>query len=125
VGSVETDDLVGSAVLWVKSPARADSYGRIKLEAKEEIPCRWIDSEYQATSGNSDAKSVTATVFVDRRIELGSIMAKGTLAQLSEIPSNRDLHEVIRYTEVPDVKGRAVRRSVTLAKYNDILPDAA
>lgn len=90
----------------------ANNYGEDRVGAPEEIMARW---EYGSHDSN---------VFVDRQIDLGSILWRGTLADYeasSALPSG--LVQVVEYMEVPDIKNQRAERSVLVKKWmNRLVP---
>ena len=100
-----------------------DRYGKAKVNAAVEINVRWEQGINFAQVPETTKQQITATIYVDQQIPLGSILWKGTLANLPASPTG--LVQVLDYGGVPDVKGRYVRRLVHVGKYNDTLPEVA
>jgi hypothetical protein len=116
--AVEVSDLNQKAVLWANNGT--DDYGDPKIGAPVEISVNWSWNEDAQESPTGGPVAIVGTVAVDRRIKLKSLLWLGRLAELPE--TKADLCQVIGYSEVPDVKGRNPRRSVTIARYSNTLP---
>jgi hypothetical protein len=116
--AIEVQNLNQKAVLWAASSY--DNFGCYQVTSPVEIDCRWEESRKQSASPENTVIAIVATAFVDREIAAGSILWKGSLSDLPTSPTG--LKEVVDYEEVPDLKGRNVQRTVTLARYNEQLP---
>jgi hypothetical protein len=121
MSKIETQDRYQKAVLWQSSGY--DDYGKYLRLAPIELSVRWEEGRRQSSSPEDTVIAIDATVFVDREIPIGSIMWKGKQKDLPASPTG--LKEVVSYKEVPDIKGRVSQRSVSLARYNEQLPDLA
>lgn len=119
--SIETDCLTQKAVLWPKYLG-ADQFGRQRIADPIEIDSRWEFGVNLSNTAIERAENVTATVFVDRKIDNGAILWKGSLEDLPDYPE--DLVEVLSYEEVPDIKGEEVQRTVVVGAYANRLPQA-
>lgn len=117
---METGNLTQKAVLWAANGF--DSYGEPKVDAGVEISVRWEDGRGEVTDAKGNAIAYDATVTVDRRITVGSIMWLGKLADYA---STETKLRVVSFSEVPDVKGQNKWREVLLARLSDELPDLA
>lgn len=109
------------AVLWAANGY--DDYGQPEVDAAIEITVRWETGLREAIGPQGGPIAFDGLAVVDREIAVGSIMWLGALAALPS-PAT-DLKQVVDYTETPDIKARAIRRTVKLAKYSDTLPDLA
>lgn len=116
---LETDDLRQFAVLWPASPNAAKD-GRKQVRQPVEIPVRWEWGLKLNVASPDGTEKMIATVFIDRRITIGSILRKGKKEDLPSIVD--DLTQVLDYKEVPDIKGRHARRLVMLGLFGDDLP---
>lgn len=109
------------AVLWEVSGV--DDYGRRTVSAAEEVMVRWESSTPQPSNPRSNAVHADAIAVVGQAIAVDSIMWLGALDDVADPPV--DLMVVVDYSEVPDVKGRKIRRVVQLRRYSDSLPTIA
>ena len=120
---IEIQNLNQKAVLWMSSGV--DNYGKFVVTNPVEIACRWEEKRHQSMASDNTVIAADSTVYVDRLIKQGSILWKGTLKEwvnLLTTTAPRWLKEVTAYNEIPDIKGRKVQRTVTLAHYNEQLP---
>lgn len=115
----ETDFLDQKAVLWLKSTY--DAAGEQVVSEPIEISVRWEADRREILGPNETPIASTAVVMVDRNIPEGSIMWQGELTSLPD-ELTEGIHEVVAYSEVPDLKGRNFQRTVILAKYKGELP---
>lgn len=114
-----TTGLTGYAVLWVASP-NMSQHSREQVRPPKEIRVRW-EWGLKLNVGSPDgSEKMTATVYVDREITIGSILRKGRQQDLPSVVD--DLTQVLDYKEIPNVKGRFARRLVMLGLYGDDLP---
>lgn len=124
--ALEESDFINTAVLWPASSY--DRYGQLVMQdVGREIECRWVEGTISAGGPQSDTQGAIAQVYVGEAIDLGSIMWKGTLADLppdgdftNEI--NQPL-EVDDYHELEDIRGDAARRWVDLTSFRSALPE--
>jgi len=114
----EKRDLKQKAVLWVYS-GRND-YGEPIVKSPVEINVRWEKGMKESVDAEGETIGISDIAIVDRYIPIGSIMWLGALSDLPDSPT--DLRYVADYKEVPDIKGRNVRRQVALRRYSDQLP---
>jgi hypothetical protein len=123
--STRTRSLKQKAVLWPATndgdAADYNDYGERKLDAKEEIICRWEIKTTESLDPQGQTVAFSETVYVDKAIIEGSIMWKGELCNLPATPTN--LRRVEAYEELPDIKGKNPLRMVRLMKYSDELPE--
>lgn len=113
------------AVLWEAS-GNVDSYGVPLLEAPVDIKVRWNKVRAQARDQAGNPTNIDATVVVDRVVPVGSRMWLGTHEDFLGTGSSggtTEVMEVVRYEETPDVKARASRKMVYLARYKDAQGD--
>lgn len=120
---METADLHQKAMLWEFSGH--DRYQQT-VSSGVELNVRWEDKREETVDAEGRTVAVEATVVVDQKITVGSIMWKGKETDLPDpVTDVTDLKIVVAYNETPDIKGRNIRRTVKLARYNDTLPTIA
>lgn len=113
------------AVLWARTGT--DDYGQPIVAAPVEIDVRWdgpTRREVLDAQGNTIA--IDAEVSCIQTIKVGSVMWLGKLTDwygTGSAGTEVGLMEVKLYREVPDIKGREIRRTVSLMRLNDTLPD--
>lgn len=120
---LETSELNQKALLWVANGT--NDQGEPKVDAKVEINVRWEEGRAQGVDDSGTPIAIDATVVVDRVIVVKSIMWLGSEEDLTTNPPTSDLMQVLGNGKVPDIKGRNFRRTVTLKKFSDTLPDLA
>lgn len=115
------------AVLWPF--VSHDENGEPLVGDPVELTVRWEKGLSQEITPNTNPIAVTATIWVDREIENGSMMRIGSLDEVTgtgtgtEAPPVPDeILEVVDYQEIPDIKGRVFERVVLCQKYADGLP---
>lgn len=116
---LETSDLHQKAVLWPF--LNYDRFGQpVVSDDHEEIPVRWEWGHREMLDSKGNTIGVDAVVVVDRRITLGSNL---WLGESQDVPAGtsftserNELCQVIFYSEIPDIKGREVRRLVGLIR---------
>jgi len=127
--TLETSSRLQKAVYWEASGV--DNHGCPKLKAPIEVDVRWeqvartvLHDDSFNLSNPGKMVAIVAEVIVDRKMPQGSVLWLGELADLVGTGSSiQDLCEVCFYEEVPDLKGRNIRRSVTLMRSRDVLYD--
>lgn len=111
------------AVLWAKGGY--DGYGQPTAAEPVELSVRWVQRRAEMLDPQGNTITVDATVVVDREVAVGGVMWEGELEDWYDTGSagqDSGLHRVAAYQETPDVKGRAVRRTVGLLRHRDTLP---
>ena len=117
-----------TAVLW---PERGfDNNGHVKVGSPVEIQVRWNTQRTTALDPQGNKIAVDATVVVGQKIGVGSVLFKGELADWVGTGSGSagagdELMQVATFSEVPDLKGRNVRRVAGLVWFRDTLPELA
>lgn len=117
--SLETDDLKQDAVLWEADAV--DDDGERTIKAAVALKVRWEDSQGTIQDGQGDNVTFDATVFVDRVIPKESVLYLGTETEF-DADTDRDLYRVVSNSSIPDIKARAFRRVVNLARLSGALP---
>ena len=115
----EVLNLTDHAVLWAASDV--DYYGMGKVSSPSEIRVRWEGSAEISGDPQDTVQATPVAVYVDRAVTVGSILWHGRLQDLPAVPTG--LFLVTGYSTMPDLKGRNLQRTVTLARYNDTLPE--
>lgn len=111
------------SILW--SPGAADRYGLPTRGEPEEIRVRWMAGQRVADGPDGGTIVLDALADVDRVIAQDSLMWLGTIEEWNEAgsgPGDSELMRVVRYRATPDVKGRAMRRTVDLQRFRQALP---
>lgn len=114
--TLETDCREQFAVLAAVTGSSGD-YGEDTAAAAIEIKVRWELGRTQSVDAGGTTIGIDVTVVVDREIKVGSTLWLGRLVDYPDSPAN--LKVVVDYKEIPDVKGREVRRVVLLRKMSD------
>lgn len=117
-----------TAVLW---PERGfDDDGHVKVGSPVEIQVRWNTGRTMALDPQGNKIAVDATMVVNRKLGVGSVLFKGALADWVGTGSGSagdgdELMQVATFSEVPDLKGRFTRRVAGLVWFRDTLPELA
>lgn len=120
MGHMESDFRKQKAVLWAVSTTPT-GFGRYKLSAAVELDVRWSERKHETTNVQGTTIIADVAVVVNQAVTVGSVMWKGLKKDLPTSPTN--LYEVVAYNEVPDIKGRGFRRTVSLQRWGDELPE--
>lgn len=123
---IETAFRCQTAVLWEADGY--DDYGSPKVLAPVELNVRWEEVQTEALDAKGNTIAIDAVVVVDRVIAEGSIMWQGKLDDIpgtTGIPTDGNLKQVIKYSDIPDIKARYCRRLVYLMRWSDVLPNLA
>ena len=115
---IETLNLNQYAILWEASTL--DEYGSKTVESPVEIKVRWEHSKGRTTDNESTTIETSIEVYVDRDIDLGSIMRLGRMVDLPDTPDN--LKIVVGFDSIPDLRGKNYQRLVLLEKFSNTLP---
>jgi hypothetical protein len=105
-------------VLWPF--AGFDDHGRYQVGDPVDIIVRWQETQREIRKPDGVLVAIEATAYVDREIVPNSLMWLGTAATLpadGAYPDN--LKQVVTYEDVPDLKGRQHRRTVTLVRHHE------
>lgn len=120
----ETAFLTSYAVMWEKTGE--DDYNNIEVASPVEIRCRWEIDRRETKDAKGNTVTLSAVAFVDREIPINSILWNGRLSDLTGTGTsanpNDDLHQVVNNDTIPDIKGRAVQRTVEMMRYSKSLP---
>lgn len=117
----ETTSRHQKAVLWAASGF--DDNGKVKVAAAVEINVRREEKRTETLDPTGNTIAADATVVVNQDIVVGSIMWLGELEDVADPPVN--LWAVIDFNKIPDIKGRAYRRTVMLMRHSNELPELA
>lgn len=116
---METDDRNDTAVYWAAT-GRLTKHAKPILSPAVEIMVRW-ENRIETIYGKDIAPlQIEAVLVVDQDIPEGSILWRGELA---DVASATDLMRVVKFTDVPDIKGIEHRRLAYLGRYGDSLPE--
>lgn len=110
------------AVLWEKTGV--DEYGVVQVDARVEMCVRWVNKKQEFLQPDGSTISVDATVVVCRDVSDNSLMWEGgeeDIPGTSFIPEE-DIYQVVTRNIAKDMKGRVVRRTLGLVRFNDTLP---
>lgn len=116
---IETSELNQRAVLWA-AVGRYDNEGNVLLEDPIEIPVRWEEALEEAVDPLGNTIAVDALAVVDQTIAVDSVMWLGELIDLPNTPTN--LKQVSTFGNIPDIKSRHFRKTVSLIRYSNTLP---
>jgi len=118
VPDITKSDLKQNAVLWMADTTLAsDEFGNRRISLPIDIKVRWESVKGEARK---------ATAFVDREITEDSIMQLGTIVDLPTPPEKpKNLMQVVKYNEIPDVRSKFPRRFVDLVLLGTQLPPTA
>lgn len=118
---IETIDRHQKALLW--AIIGYDSYGQPQVSATPvEIDVRWEWKHAEEKATERYEVAIDAMVVVDREIEEGSNMWLGSLSDWYGTGSagiDSEILQVKFYSEIPDLKDRAIRRTVGLSFFRD------
>lgn len=135
---IETFERHDAALMW---PVRGkDPYGEVIVDdTPVELMVRWETGQagFYSTGGRREvldrhASNVAADaiIVVDRHVEVGSLMWKGSLEEWlgngtgsGSAQEENDLLQVVIFTEIPDLKGQHVRRIATCMKFRKDMPE--
>ena len=116
--AIETSDLHQKAVLWTTSGF--DDYGDPTIGSPVELNVRWETGQKESLDSQGNTIALDSIAVVDQAVAVGSVMWLGALA---DVPSPAtDLRSVVGYSEIPDLKNREFRRTVSLMKLSNELP---
>lgn len=120
---LEVADLIDRAVLL--EATGYNRHGRLKVsDQPAEIACRWVEDVTSAGGGDVDLTTVSAQVYVDRDVAIGSILWHGKLKDFPrDWEADGGVVEVSNFHKVPDIRGLSFRRWCDVVRYRDELPD--
>lgn len=116
----ETSHRFQTAVLWAVDGV--DAYGQSSVAEPIEITVRWETGKLEVYDAFGNVSTFDAVAHVDRDIEVNSRMWLGSLVNWVGTGSNDSSTEVMRvskFYKIPDIKNRAIRRTVGLLKYKN------
>lgn len=107
--------------------------GEVQVLQPVELRCRWETSRFETPRQDAQGLVVSfdAQVFLAQEVVENSLMAltdleewigTGTGTAGTEEALEGVLHQVKRYDEVTDVKGRTAERAARLMRYKDQMP---
>lgn len=115
---IETQHLRDYAVLWMAEDY--NEYGRYNVASPIEIRVRWEGGKQQSDNPTDEVDSWPTTIYVDREIEIGSVLWHGKLRNLPSPPTN--LFKVNGRNTIPDLRNRHYQRTVSLVRHGNTLP---
>jgi hypothetical protein len=102
-------------ILWATTGR--DEYNRPTWTTPVEISCRWEDKIVEFLAPDGSRQLSNAIVYVDRDIELGSVLKLGALTSgiVEATPfDNDDVFEVRSFDKLPNLKATEFLRTVLL-----------
>lgn len=112
---LETQRLHQRAVLWLRTGFSAS--GEPTVGAASEVNCRWEYVTRQVPiGGQQEPVAIDAEVWVAADVPIGSLIWEGELADIGTGDVD-DVYEVVSFSMVPDIKGRAKERTLLLQRY--------
>lgn len=125
--AIEYVDTPQIAILWPCSGV--DAYGKPQIDVNNpiELSVRWERSNEEILDPDGNTIKLDASVVVDRKIRVGSLMWLGELDDWVGTGSgsgqlDTELMEVVGYKNIPDLKGRTSWEEVGLIRYKNQLP---
>lgn len=118
------------AVLWAFVRFGRDGDPKVSDDPVE-IRVRWNHERGDARDSQGNVVRFDASAIVDRRIEIHSKLALGTIEDWTDVGTadvdqqdigSQEIMEVVFYDEVKDLKGRVVHREVLLKRFRDTMP---
>lgn len=114
------------AVLWPFAGSYAAD-GRPQCNTPVDVQVRWNTIRREATDPQGNTVMLTAEAVVDRVIDPGAVMFLGSYEDFLGTGSgsgldDSELHQVITYQEMTDLRGREMRRTVGLMRFRDATP---
>lgn len=105
------------AVYW--PPIGTDDEGEFVYGDPVEIKCRWEDDATDYIDAKSTTEINVTKVYCDRVVKVGGMLWRGRLADLSsqsDPKSNENASEILKYSEIPNLKAKDFLRIATLGK---------
>jgi len=106
-----------------------DRHGQPKIGTPIELYVQWNLDRKEMFDPKGHKITVEAHAVVDRRLEPGGVLWKGTEDEWYGVGSgtgsgdDRELFEIMAYHEIDDVKGRNTLRTIGVARYRSTLPE--
>lgn len=117
----ELDYRFQCCVLWER--IGDDAYGHPLISAGRQLRVRWENKQTEFLTPDGQPIKIDALVIVVEDIPVGSIMWLGELVNVpTDTTKITNLMESIGMDNIPDIKGRIMRRTVYLKRYTDHLP---
>ena len=101
-----------TAIYWALSSI--DNYGRPTWSAPIEIECRWEDVHEEYIDAHMQRQLSSAIVYVDRDMEVGSMLKLGDLdsgIDQDNPRDNDDTWEIRRFDKLPNLKNSEYLRT--------------
>lgn len=135
------------AVLW--RAKGKDRFNELIIDSPESIKVRWEQSDREILDDKGNKIRLDGQVVVKERIPINSLLYLGTASEFVTDPLGMtqggvlglsqggvlyievsgsglegvEILQVVIYTEIPDVKGRRIRRTAGLIRYKETLPE--
>jgi len=119
--SLETSSLHQDATLWTL--AGFDEYGEVTINAAVDIRVRWEHVSQTILTAEDSPVRVDAEVWVDREIEVGSIIRRGKKASVPTPATS--VYRVDEYLEIPDLRAKNTEKRVLVTRFKESLPTLA
>lgn len=125
--ALEQMDLTDKALLW-ETTGSYDQYGQYAYEflnSPIHICVRWVHGRHTESGPDGNPMAIDVTVIANRLIKTGSLLWRGSLADLpgtGTAAPETDLMIVDERTETKDIKGRVTRYEYRLRRFKDTLP---
>lgn len=119
----ETMDRPQKATYWAKRGV--DRLGQFVVSAPVQLDVQWDDNSQEVLDHQGNVITVSATVFTNQTLVMGSLMRYGTLSDWQGTGSgsvNTGLMEIKSVQITADLKGRNKVYYYGLMRYNDTLP---
>lgn len=114
---LERAELRQRAVWWPR--AGTTNEGEPTFANPQELKVRWEEMRDQGIDNRGDTVGLDARVVLDRQISDGDVLWLGRLADWA---GTGRLMEVIKFNQIPDVRGRIMRRTADLKRFRDSFP---
>ena len=115
----ERDHRGQKAVLWTF--VTADRNGQPLVAPPRQLEnIGWMSGRRESIDEAANPIAVSATVDVNEEVPMFSIMRLGALTDVPATPNN--LHKVVDIKITPDIKGREIKYTLVLSRWQKPLP---
>ncbi len=102
------------AIYWERD--EPDHYGKFSFKEPIQIACRWENGSKEFRTGEGEALTFSATVYVDRAMKIGDMLKFGELD--STVPTDPsqdpDADTIQRFESIPNLKATETLYTVYL-----------